>query len=76
MRPDLAKTLLREHLQHQSQDAFALELLAQYSASPWQKQRLLQQILLFDPLNRDVAQQLNQQVRRQIQAGLAYAVLA
>ncbi len=76
LRPDLAKTLLREHLQHQPQDAFALELLAQYSASPWQKQRLLQQILRFDPLNRDVAKQLNQQVRRQIQAGLAYAVLA
>lgn len=76
LRPDIAKSILREHLEHEPQDAFALELLAKYSLSPWQKQRFLQQILRFDPLNRVIAQQLDQQSRHYAQAMRLYLVLA
>lgn len=62
MRPDLARQLLKTYLAREPHDDFALGLLADYSQSPMQKNRLLRQVLTINPMNMDAHQELNTRV--------------
>lgn len=57
-RPDLSRKLLRRCLSVDPHNASALALLARFSALPWQKHRILRQILARNPLSQEARQDL------------------
>ncbi|WP_044413383.1 tetratricopeptide repeat protein [Thiomicrospira microaerophila] len=60
-RADIARPMIKTYLSREPNDAFALELLADYTQSPWKKQALLAQVLAINPMNQEVSESLRTQ---------------